>query len=369
MLNSEPIPEAAHYFSEGVTREASLIGRLEQLPKWLNLVPMVAQWLWLSLKYGSATLPSTANPAITAGGMAGEGKSEYLSAMGATARCFTADFVVLRNTGADCIADAERAMSGAGLSYPLILKPDIGWCGFGVRLVRHREEFQTYLAEFPHGENIILQRFVPYYGEAGIYYVHHPDDARGKIIGVLLRFFPCVVGDGRKNVAQLIADHPRARRLGRDGRSEPCCDPALIPKAGELVRVAITGSTRVGGLYRDATKMVTPALESVIDTIAADMPHIHVARFDIRFESVAALQDGRSFKIIEVNGAGAEAVHAWDPRYSLREAYHIIFEKQRTLFTIGAAMRGKGHRPIGALDLLRLYLRQASLIGRYPRSN
>ena len=24
------------------------VGRFEQLPKWLNLIPMVLQWLWLA---------------------------------------------------------------------------------------------------------------------------------------------------------------------------------------------------------------------------------------------------------------------------------------------------------------------------------
>ena len=43
-------------------------GAFEQLPKWLNLVPMVIQWLWLAIRYRSVTLPSTANPAILAGG-------------------------------------------------------------------------------------------------------------------------------------------------------------------------------------------------------------------------------------------------------------------------------------------------------------
>ena len=35
-------------------------GSLERLPKWLNLLPMVTQWLWLSAKYGAITLPSSA---------------------------------------------------------------------------------------------------------------------------------------------------------------------------------------------------------------------------------------------------------------------------------------------------------------------
>lgn len=40
---------------------------------------------------------------------------------------------------------------------------------------------------------------------------------------------------------------------------------------------------------------------------------------------------------MEVNGAGSEAIQAWDPDTSLVSAFRIIFSKQRLLFAIGAA--------------------------------
>lgn len=345
-------------------------GTLERLPKWLNLIPMIAQWLWLSLRHGSLTLPSAANPEITAGGLAGEGKSEYFRIMGPLARAKTSEFALLRNSRSPSILqDAERTMRQAGLQYPLILKPDIGWCGFGVRIVRDRGELGAYLEAFPPDQHIILQRFVTYEGEAGLYYVRRPGEASGRITGILLRDFPRVVGDGHSTIAQLAARDARARRLGQDGRSQACCDTARIPAAGEFVRLTVTGSTRVGGLYRDASDLVTPELESAINRIADDMKNLHVARFDVRYKSLGEMRAGHSFEIIEVNGAGSEAVHAWDPRYTLAQAYRIVFEKQRTLFAIGAAMRKRGHRPCGVIALARLFLRQARLISLYPPSN
>jgi len=157
--------------------------------------------------------------------------------------------------------------------------------------------------------------------------------------------------------------------LGRDRRSEPCCDTSRIPAASEIVRLSVTGSTRVGGMYQDASSLVTPELEAAIDVIAMDMKDLHVARFDVRYESIGAMRKGQAFKIIEVNGAGSEAVHAWDPRYTLLEAYKIVFEKQRVLFSIGATMRARGHHPPSGWTIANLYLRQQRLIKRYPPSN
>jgi hypothetical protein len=345
------------------------VGRLERLPKWLNLVPMMGQWLWLSIRYGSATLPSSANPALTSGGMVGEGKLEYFDIMGDHARAMTAATTCVHNTGVAGFDAAKNAIQTAGITYPIIAKPDIGWCGFGVRLVRDDVELLEYLAMFPIGEAIVLQRFIPYEGEAGLFYMRDPDQPSGRLIGILLRYFPRVIGNGLDPVASLIARDPRLARVGRDGLSEPCCDPAYIPAAGEIVRVSTIGSTRVGGLYRDATPLITPALDAAVDALACDMTAFHVGRFDVRYKSLTALLTGRDFTIIEVNGAGSEAVHAWDPQFSLRKAYGIIFEKQRRLFSIAAKMRRRGHRPITIMQLTKLFLKQHRLIRRYPPSN
>jgi hypothetical protein len=72
---------------------------------------------------------------------------------------------------------------------------------------------------------------------------------------------------------------------------------------------------------------------------------------------------------MEVNGAGSEAVYAWDPDYSLRTAFAVVFAKQRCLFELGYQMRQRGHKPIDLIFLLQLFDYQLQLIRRYPPSN
>ncbi len=344
------------------------VGRFEQLPKWLNLVPMVLQWAWLGLRHGSFTLPSSANPGITAGGLVGEGKLEYFRAMGPLARAATADFVAAANVHGRDVGVLLELMRGAGLAFPVIAKPDLGWCGYGVRLLDDAAALYDYQQRFPAGETFLLQRYLPDPGEAGLFYMREPGAAAGSLIGVLLRHYPSVVGNGVDTLAGLVACDPRLRRGALDAGHQSRCDGAHIPARGERVRLSTVASTRVGGAYEDGTSLATPALRERVDAIARDMGVFLAGRFDVRYRDVAALQRGE-FTIMEVNGAGSEAVHAWDPKYSIREVYRIVFAKQRLLFRIGAANRRRGHRPIGVFALGRLFLRQHALLRRYPPSN
>jgi hypothetical protein len=339
--------DASHAMADSHQLEHAHLGSFEQLPKWLNLIPMVAQWIWLGIRYRSFTLPSSANPGITSGGMVGEGKLEYFAAMGDIALAATAEHIGVHNCqGLDADAVVAR-MRTAGLQFPIVAKPDIGWCGYGVRLLESHDELADYLRSFPDGETFLLQRYLPEPGEAGLFYVRQPDEAEGRLIGILLRDYPAVTGNGIATVAELIAGDVRLR---------------------ETVRLSTVASTRVGGCYRDGTMYATPALTARTDAIAKDMGVFLVGRFDVRYHTIESLQRGE-FTIMEVNGAGSEAVHAWDPKYSIRDVYRIVFAKQRLLFRIADANRKRGHRPIALRTLARLYLHQQRVMRSYPPSN
>lgn len=344
------------------------VGRFEQLPKWLNLIPMVLQWIWLGLRYGSFTLPSSANPGITSGGMVGDGKLEYFSVMGATARAATAPHIGVVNRDGLGTVEVIASMTHAGLQFPIVAKPDMGWCGYGVRLLASPGDLADYLERFPQRETFVLQRYLPDPGEAGLFYVRHPDEAHGRLIGILLRHYPNVVGNGTDTIATLIGADPRLRRATGSAMHECRYDPARIPAPGETVRLSTVASTRVGGCYLDGSDQATAALTARVDAIARDMGVFLVGRFDVRYRSLDALRRGE-FTIMEVNGAGSEAVHAWDPKYSIREVYRIVFAKQQLLFRISDANRRRGHHPISLFRLAQLHSHQQRVMRSYPPSN
>lgn len=344
------------------------IGAFERLPKWLNLVPMVAQWLWLGLRYGSVTLPSSANPNITTGGLVGDTKSEYFTCMGEVARAHVADFAMFRAQGAYSLGKAMVAMRKAGLEFPLVAKPDLGWCGYGVRRIEDATALRDYLSRYPENADLMLQQYLDEPGEAGLFYMRHPDQREGRLLGILLRHYPQVTGDGVSTIAQLVERDVRLQRTTHNAEHECDYDPHCVPAAGESVRLSLIASTRVGGCYEDGSEHATAELSAAVEAIAQDMPQFHVGRFDVRYRTLDELRRGH-FTIMEVNGAGSEAVHAWDPKYSIGDVYRIVFAKQRLLFALAAANRARGHKPCGLWALARHYLHQQRLIRRYPPSN
>lgn len=344
-------------------------GALESMPKWLICIPLAIQWTWLALRHGSVTLPTAANPGITSGGLVGEGKLEYFALMGPLARAATARHVGIRSAASLSDAELAATLERAGLAFPVVAKPDLGLCGYGVCKLDSFTALRDYAECYPDGETIVLQEYLSEENEAGIFYVRDPASGEGRLIGLALRYFPRVTGDGVATLEQLIRGDRRAVRV-LDTPAHACgLDLGAVPPAGQVMRLSTIGSTRVGGLYRDGGALVTPALTAAIDAIARDMPEFHFGRFDVRFRSLQELSAGAGFTIMEVNGAGSEAIQAWDPDTGLVDGFRMIFSKQRLVFAIGAANRRRGLRPIGPLALVRLNWRQNGLIDRYPSSN
>ncbi len=372
----------SHYYGMSrVDRLPRAVSFAERVPPAIFYVPLVIQWLWLGLRYRSWTLPTAANPRIETGGMWGESKSACLRLVHRASQRWLAEFITIRRsragdrTEAD-ITGAHALLGAAGLTFPLVAKPDIGWRGFGVRLLNNEIALQDYIRAFPAGETIILQRFVPYDGEAGILYVRRPDQIAGRIVSLTLRYFPYVVGDGKTSVRNLVLLDRRSRWKARThfgGNSKhlglSARDLDRVPLPDEIVRLAFIGSNRVGGLYRDGHRHITAALSAQIDAISRAIPEFHVGRYDIRFKTVESLERGEDFSIIEINGIGGESIEVWDPEMPLAATYRRLFRQQSLLFKIGAHNRHRGFQPIGAIGFFRYLRRQNKLLARCPPSS
>nr|WP_295743445.1 D-alanine--D-alanine ligase [uncultured Acidocella sp.] len=350
----------------------SPVSFFEFWPDWLFYAPVVAFWVLKAIRYRSITLPSLANPLINAGGICGESKNQILGLAGPKARAWVADyapFTVSGHSDADDLPRARLAMAQAGLSYPVVAKPDMSCNGVGVRVVRDDSQLADYLRLFPRGTALQLQSLVTYEGEAGIFYIRRPGEASGRITSVTLKYPPVVTGDGRRSVKELIAADERLNAISPLLLRKLGARAASVPAPNERVGLVFVGNHCRGSTFKDGLSIVTPALSARIDEIMRDMPEMYFSRIDLRFDNVEALCEGRAFRIIEFNGAGSEATHIWDPEMTLKRAYRDQFFHYGESFRIGAQIRAQGRRPIGPWKLLALWQQQKRLMRAYPSND
>jgi hypothetical protein len=322
----------------------------------------------LGVRHGNFMLPTAANPAITAGGLCGESKSEILDQVAGPVRDLLARYTVAV-ASPDGTAAAEDASKAAGIGYPLIAKPDVGCNGAGVRLLRDRSDLGRYLHDFPVGERIVLQEFIADEGEAGVFYVRHPDAAVGRITSITLKHAPVVTGDGRSTLRELILSDPRAGRVAHLYLPRLADRLREVPATGERVRLVFVGNHCKGSIFEDGSHLATRALAEAFERIARSIPDFYFGRIDVRFAALPDLLRGDGFRIIEINGAGSEATHVWDPRTTLSDAWRVQFFHYGAAFRIGAANRARGHRPTRLRSVLRLWRRQKRLMAAYPMND
>jgi membrane protein DedA with SNARE-associated domain len=318
-------------------------------PAWLFQLPIALWILGLALRHRSATVFSAANPGIEDGGIVGESKSAILRLLPAE---WVIPWVAVEPGPLD--ARVEAALEGiaqGGWSWPVVVKPDVGERGVGVRWAHDAAELEAYLAREPGAVVVQQSHDGPF--EVGLFYVRHPDAPRGRLFSITDKRFPAVAGDGCATLAELIERHPRYR-LQADVFLARHADVDRVPAAGEVVRLARAGNHCQGTEFRDGRHLHTPALEAAVDGIARRIDGFHFGRFDVRYASREALARGEGFAIVELNGVTSEATHVYDPDGSLLSAWRTLMRQWSIAFAIGAANRARGHRPVGLPRLAKL---------------
>ena len=318
-------------------------------PAWLFYLPLVPWFAWLSIRYRGVMTFTAANPAMPHGGVVGESKS-------AIQQLLPSEWAL---TGTLIAGDRPQArlaalitwMQAEGVGWPIILKPDAGQRGDGVRYVRDASMALTVLTNMP--EPLFAQRFHPGPGEAGIFYYRMPGGERGRIFSLTLKEFPAVIGDGQSSLGQLVSTHPRYRLQLPVFAARHAQRWETVPASGERVALAVAGNHCQGTIFRDGSASITPALEELIEAIASRIPGFDIGRFDVRFASLEGFMAGEDLAIVEVNGVTSESTNIYDPAWSLWQSYRVLFGQWALLFRVGAANRARGIAPSSMLTVAR----------------
>ncbi len=329
--------------------------RPEFWPAWAFNLPAAPYYIYLAIRYRPMTF-TCVNPGIPhGGGTVGESRNYILSRLHESVEW------IVRTAFIDVGASPdERADKVIGLirddeefgGYPVILKPDAGQRGHGVKLARNDDDVRAYFMEMTRAA--VLQRYHAGPGEAGILWARMPGEPRGFIFTVTRKVFPVITGNGRDPLDRLIWKHKRYRMQADTFLKRHDGERDRVLAEGETMRLAIAGNHCQGTMFLDGADLITPELERRIDEIAQSFEGggFDFGRFDIRYTSDEELRAGRGFAIVELNGTMSESTNMYDPRKSVWWMYSVLFSHWRLLMRIGAVRRKSGVRPMPLRDLI-----------------
>lgn len=370
---SIPLPKGINEGMPPLEVSDNITSFFEFWPAWAMYTPVIIQWLVLSARYRSLSLPLIANPSIPLSGMVGESKSDILdlaSEVSAKSICqFTTYHRSQTNSAQE---DAEKALASyyhKGLSLPLVAKPDLGCRGAGVRLINQEDQLVDYLAAFPLGAKLLLQERSQYQAEAGVFYIRYPGQKQGKIISITLKYTPWVVGDGIHTLKELIMADKRAGKLSHIYLDRHLDKLDTVLEKGSSFRLAFAGSHSRGSIFRNGNEYITDALSQSLDTFFDGVPGYHFGRLDLKFKNINDLMEGKNYQILEMNGASSEATHIWDSRTSLFEAFKTLLVQYQILFKIGYLQRKEGHKPPSLFQLYKAWREEKRWVKDYPSTD
>ncbi|MEM9064467.1 MAG: alpha/beta fold hydrolase [Planctomycetota bacterium] len=327
--------------------------RHEFWPTWAFYAPLVPYLLWLSIKHRGMMTFACCNPGIpNGGGMVGESKS---SVMRGFREHPNALHCVLLGSGAQAEAEFAQHLESLG-SFPVIIKPDAGQRGVGVKLARDEATAHRVLRE--EAGPLCAQRYHPGPNECGVLWHRDPEQPEtGRVFGITHKSFPTVRGDGVRTIEHLILNDPRLRMQAGVFLERLGARAADVPKSGEVVRIAEAGNHSQGARFEDGEHLRSPQLEHTINELmlayrGENGEPVDFGRFDLRYESPELLREGKGFGIVELNGTFSESTNLYDPRRSILWAYSILFAQWRTLYQIGAWRRRSGAKPPRLRELL-----------------
>ena len=300
--------------------------------------PIYLYWLFLCLKARSFFFFNTSNPGIRNGGFLMESKWDIYRLM--ADKHYPATIFIPGGTKKE---ELLNKLKDSGIKYPLIGKPDIGMKGMAVNKLHSEEE----LLNYAKGSvvDFLIQEFVPYNNEVGIFYYRLPGEEKGKISGIVRKELLCVTGDGKTSIDSLLQKDKRHKLQLKKLRQTLGDRLAEIPDAGQELILVPYGNHVRGAKFIDISSESDDALSAVIDNVCKGINGFYYGRMDLRYESWEELKKGRNFSIIELNGAGSEPTHIYDPSHSIFFAWKEIIRHWNILYKISKLNHQSGKHP------------------------
>jgi len=307
----------------------------EHWPSYMFYLPNIPYSFYLAIKARNPVFFTAVNPAIKNSGNGMESKYETIQMIPKPYRPKT----VFIKTSTD-FKEILQKVKKSKIQFPLIAKPDIGFRGILVQKIDTENELKNYFESNPI--NIIIQEFISYPKECGIFYYRLPNKKTGTITSITLKKFLTVTGDGFKTLSQLITVDKRAylyfdllKKIHGDKLES-------IPEINKKITLTVIGNHSKGTEFIDGNHLINQQLTKVIDNISQQIEGWYYGRLDIKYESMEKLIKGENFTILEINGIISEPTHIYDAsKNSYSDAVKAIGKHWEIIYQIATTNHKK----------------------------
>jgi hypothetical protein len=277
----------------------------------------------LAVKAKHPAFFSAANPSIKSSGNGTESKFDTLTLVPTNLKPKT-----ILHKANNNFSDTVFSLQTEEISYPLIVKPDIGFRGLLVEKIDNEKQLKRYLEKYTI--DIVIQEFIDYKNECGIFYFRNPNEDKGVISSITIKKFLTVLGDGSSTLHELILQNKRAVLYLKQLVEKHKNTLHIVPKKGDEILLSVVGNHSKGTQFLDGNHLITQKLIHTFDELSKSIQGWFYGRIDLKYNDFLEVENGSNFKILEINGIIAEPTHIYDAQHS---SYFKALKAIRTHWT------------------------------------
>ena len=339
-------PPAGHHGS--TTRGGAAVPPVQLARRWWHEIPMSVFYvpiglavIAMGLRHGSPLIAMKANPGLARGGLFPDSKQDFFDLFPDQSPLVPLSVKLegafnTRQVEARFRRFASELTARQG-AFPgrFVVKPNDGVRGQNIRFMASLEEILRFWQGRERGSgNWLLQEYVGGI-EIALFYNQPDASMPGRILSMTMKHGFVVTGDGASTIGQLIeqadADRATRRRVARTSHERI----AMILPDGESLDLIPVRNHHLGATFQDVSDRITPELEAALCAALDQVSGFQYGRLDCRVPDLASLERGEGIRALEVNALYSEPVNAYDPKYTLRDAYGIFLRHWREAIRTG----------------------------------
>ena len=297
---------------------------------WLVYLPASFYFVYLAIKARTFFFFAASNPTIENGGLLFESKWKIFNLI--PNDLFPSTLFVNENEEMDALL---LRLQLANIKFPFIAKPDVGGRGFGVMkitciddLIKYRDVVRV---------SFLIQEYIDFPLELSVFYVRNPNSIKGEITSVTVKELLTIKGDGVSTIDELINHNDRAFLQYSVLRKDDGMNFNEVLELNKVKTLVPYGNHVRGAKFLDYSHIIDSELTETFDNISSKIDGFYFGRFDIRCSSIEDLKKGKNISILELNGAGAEPAHIYDPNFSYFKAQKVLCSYFKNMYMVSSA--------------------------------